>query len=46
MNDIQKAAKARVIEIMNDYDVAYIDYNVTDDDYTIRLEKKGTKEEK
>lgn len=36
---IQEAAKERVIELLSDYDVAYIDYDARDDEYSIRLDK-------
>lgn len=43
---IQEAAKQKVVELLKDYDVAYIDYDAKDNDYTIRLEAKQTKDDK
>ncbi|MFJ7831789.1 hypothetical protein ACIQXU_16380 [Peribacillus sp. NPDC097284] len=42
---IQEAAKEKVIGLLADYDVAYIDYDAREDDYTIRIEKKKTNED-
>lgn len=36
---IQDKAKEHVKKLLLDYDVIYIDYSATDDDYTIKLEK-------
>jgi hypothetical protein len=36
---IQDKAKEHVKTLLLDYDVIYIDYSATDDDYTIKLEK-------
>lgn len=43
---IQVAAKQKVVELLNDYDVSYIDYDAKDNDYTVRLEAKITKDDK
>lgn len=43
---IQEAAKQKVVELLKDYDVSYIDYDTMDNDYTIRLETKQTKDDK
>lgn len=37
--EIQNAAKEKVKQLLEEYDVGYIDYNVSDDEYTIRIEK-------
>lgn len=43
---VQEAAKEKVIELLKEYDVAYIDYDARDDEYSIRLEKKEDAAEK
>gem|GEM_PF-4762602 len=45
-NKIQEAAKQKIVELFKDFDVAYIDYDAKDNDYTIRLEAKQTKDDK
>lgn len=37
---VQQAAKAKIIELLKEYDVSYIDYDAREDEYSIRLEKK------
>ncbi|MDR4318400.1 Uncharacterised protein [Niallia circulans] len=45
-NKIKETAKQKVVELLNDYDVSYIDYDAKDNDYTVRLEAKQTKDDK
>ncbi|USK66296.1 hypothetical protein [Peribacillus frigoritolerans] len=40
LKTIQEAAKEKVIALLTDYDVAYIDYDAKDDEYSIRLDKE------
>lgn len=37
---IQEAAKEKVIALLSEYDIAYIDYDAKDDEYSIRLDKE------
>lgn len=41
----QAKAKGKVVHLFQEYDIEYIDYNVRDDEYCIRLVNKDTKEE-
>jgi hypothetical protein len=45
-NKVQEAAKQKVVELLKEFDVAYIDYDAKDNDYTIRLEAKDTQDNK
>jgi hypothetical protein len=37
---VQEAAKEKVIALLTDYGVAYIDYDAKNDEYSIRLDKE------
>lgn len=37
---IQKSAKEKVIALLTDYDVAFINYNAKEDEYCIRIDKE------
>jgi hypothetical protein len=37
---IQEVAKEKVITLLTDYDVAYIDYDAMEDEYSISLDKE------
>lgn len=39
MDKVQEAAKEKIRNLIEKYDVSYIDYNARDDEYTINLEK-------
>ncbi|WP_110928404.1 hypothetical protein [Bacillus massiliglaciei] len=39
-NKVQEAAKQKVIELLEKYDVSYIDYDAKEDEYSIRLDKE------
>ncbi|MGE6717841.1 hypothetical protein ACQKGD_10755 [Peribacillus frigoritolerans] len=43
---IQEAAKEKVIALFTDYEIAYIDYDARDNEYTIKLEAKVTQDDK
>lgn len=45
-NKVQEAAKQKVVELLKEFDVAYIDYDAKDNDYTIRLEAKDNQDNK
>ena len=42
---IQESAKEKVIALLTDYDVAYIDYDAKEDEYSIRLDKEKLESE-
>jgi hypothetical protein len=41
LKEVQKSAKAKVVELMENYDVTYIDYTADEDRYSIGLQMKG-----
>ncbi|MEE3950752.1 hypothetical protein [Peribacillus frigoritolerans] len=43
---IQEAAKEKVIALLTEYDVAYIDYDAKDNEYSIHLDKEKLKDER